>query len=111
MEERDDLITLTDEEGNEVDFIVVDGAEYNGKSYLMMVEADQEENENAEAFLLRVDEEGDEEILVTVDDEEEFNAVAKIFEEQEEECGCDCGCEHDHCEGECHCDHCDCDKQ
>ena len=29
MEERDDVIVLTDEEGNEADFMVIDGVEYN----------------------------------------------------------------------------------
>lgn len=85
MEERDDVITLTDEEGNEVDFMVIDGTEYNGKSYLMLVEADAAEDEESEALLLRIDEDGDEEILVSVDDEEEFNAVAAQFEEQYED--------------------------
>ena len=78
MEERDDVITLTDEEGNEVNFLVVDGTEYNGKTYLMLVEADIADEEGTEAFLLRVEDDGEEDILVTVDDEEEFNAVATV---------------------------------
>ena len=85
MEERDDVITLTDEEGNEVNFLVVDGTEYNGKTYLMLVEADIADEEGTEAFLLRVEDDGEEDILVTVDDEEEFNAVAALFEEQYED--------------------------
>lgn len=85
MEERDDVITLTDEEGNEVDFMVIDGTEYNGKTYLMLVEANSADDEESEALLLRVDEDGEEDILVSVDDEEEFNAVAAQFEEQYED--------------------------
>lgn len=85
MEERDDLITLTDEEGNETDFEVIDGTEYNGKTYLMLIEADAAEEEESEALLLRIDTEDEEEILVSVDDEEEFNAVAALFEEQYED--------------------------
>lgn len=85
MEERDDVITLTDEEGNEVDFMVIDGTEYNGKSYLMLIEANAAEEDESEALLLRVEDDGEEDVLVTVDDEEEFNAVAAQFEEQYEE--------------------------
>ena len=29
--ERDEIITLNDEDGNEINFVVVDGVEYNGK--------------------------------------------------------------------------------
>ena len=85
FEERDDIITLTDEEGNETDFQVIDGAEYNGKTYLMLIEAEAADDDSADAMILRLDEEGGEEILSTVDDEDEFNAVAKLFEEQGEE--------------------------
>ena len=85
FEERDDIITLTDEEGNETDFQVIDGVEYNGKTYLMLIEAEAADDDSADAMILRLDEEGEEEILSTVDDEDEFNAVAKLFEEQGEE--------------------------
>ena len=85
MEEREDVITLTDEEGNEVDFMDIDGTEYNGQTYLMLVEADAADDEESEALLLRVDSDGEEDILVTVDDEEEFNAVAAQFEQQYED--------------------------
>ena len=80
-----EFYTLTDEEGNETDFQVIDGAEYNGKTYLMLIEAEAADDDSADAMILRLDEEGEEEILSTVDDEDEFNAVAKLFEEQGEE--------------------------
>ena len=80
MEERDDVIVLTDEEGNEADFMVIDGVEYNGKTYLMLVSADEADDES-EAIMLRIEEEEGEEILVSVDDEDEFKAVAALFEE------------------------------
>jgi uncharacterized protein YrzB (UPF0473 family) len=85
MEDRDDIITLTDDEGNETEFMVIDGTDYNNKSYLMLVEADAADDEESEAMLLRIDMDGDDEVLVTVDDEEEFNAVAALFEQQYEE--------------------------
>ena len=106
MEEKDNVLTLTDEEGNEVDFVVVNAVEYNGKTYVMLVEADRIEDDEAEALLLRVDDSGDEDVLVTVDDEEEFNAVSAEFERSYEEGdeyelqtgdGCDCGCDCGHC--------------
>ena len=70
MEERDDVIVLTDEEGNEADFMVIDGVEYNGKTYLMLVSADEADDDESEAIMLRIEEEEGEEILVSVDGEE-----------------------------------------
>ena len=109
MEEKDNVLTLTDEEGNEVDFVVVNAVEYNGKTYVMLVEADHIEDDEAEALMLRVDDSGEEDVLVTVDDEEEFNAVSAEFDRSYEEGdeyelqtgdGCGCGCDCDHCHKE-----------
>ena len=87
MEERDDVITLTDEDGNEIDFTVIDGVEYEGKTYLMLIETESEDDEDAEAVMLRLEGEGDDETLVSVDDDDEFEAVAKLFEERADEDG------------------------
>ena len=103
MEERENVLTLTDEEGNEVDFEIINAVEYNQKTYLLLIEADADDEAEAEALMLRVDDDGEDDVLVTVDDEDEFNAVAALFDEQdgeydlmamdgeEHECGCDCG--------------------
>lgn len=109
MEEKENVLTLTDEEGNEVDFVVVNAVEYEGKTYLMLVEADKLEDDEAEALMLRVEDDGDEDVLVTVDDEDEFNAVSAEFEKSYEEGdeyelqtedGCDCGCDCADCKHE-----------
>lgn len=103
MEDKDNVITLTDEEGNEVDFVVVNAIELNGKTYVMLVEADKVDDDEAEALLLRVEDNGDEDILVTVDDEDEFNAVSAAFDKSWDDYelkteddghgdGCGCGC-------------------
>lgn len=105
MEERDDILALTDEEGNEVNFEIIDALEHNAKTYLLLAPADETEDEEMEVIMLRVDDAGEEDVLVTVDDEEEFNAVAALFDAKAEEyelegegcdcdgtCDCDCGC-------------------
>ena len=84
--ERDEIITLTDEDGNKVDYVVVDGVEYNGKDYLALVEEEHYEDETCEFTILRVDETvGDEAILASIEDEEEFNKVLALLEEQLDE--------------------------
>ncbi len=107
MEERDDILTLTDEEGNEVNFEIIDAVENEGKTYVLLVPAEAAEDDEVEVIMLRVEDNGEEDVLVTVDDEDEFNAIAELFDKKAEEyelaaedgCGhegCDCGCDHCH---------------
>lgn len=88
MEENKELdaeiYTLTDEEGNELEFEVIASAELNGKMYFAMVPvADQPEDEDVcEYVILRADKDDDgEDILVTVDDDDEFSDVADYFDD------------------------------
>jgi uncharacterized protein YrzB (UPF0473 family) len=81
--ERDEIITLTDEDGNETDYVVIDGVEYNGKDYLALVEEEHYNDETCEFTILRVDEsENEEAFLATIEDEEEFNRVLELLEEK-----------------------------
>ena len=80
--EKDEIITLTDEDGNEINFVVVYAVEYNGKDYLALVEEEHYEDETCEFTILRVDEtEGDDALLETIEDEDEFNNVLALLED------------------------------
>ncbi len=84
--ERDEIITLTDEDGREINFVVVDGVEYNGKDYLALVEEEHFEDDECEFTILRVDEtEGDDCTLSSIENEDEFNAVLRLLEEKLDE--------------------------
>ncbi len=87
--ENDGILTLTDEDGNTTDFVVIDGVESGGGTlYLALVEKEQMDNEESEYIVLKVVNEGeDEEALVTVDDEDEFNTVIKLFGSESGQCG------------------------
>ncbi len=77
-----DIISLTDEEGNEYEFEHIDTIELNGKMYLAFTEADAEnDDENvSEIIILRLDkDENGEEILASVDDEAELEAAYEAF--------------------------------
>ena len=75
-----DIITLTDDEGNEYEFEHIDTIELNSKMYLAFTEADAPEEGVSEIIILRLDkDENDEEILVTVDDEAELEAAYEAF--------------------------------
>lgn len=84
-----EFFTLTDEEGNEVEFELIGTTEYNGNVYYAMIPADaadqaQESDEGfCEYVILRAEKgEGDDDcLLVTVDDDDEFDDVADLFDD------------------------------
>lgn len=82
------FITLTDDEGNDIELEYVDALEYNGTTYMAffpVLEEGCEESEDEEEYgliLLKSQTENGEELLVTIDDEDELNAVYEQFMEQ-----------------------------
>lgn len=85
--EESEIVTLVDEDGNEHDFEVVEAIEVGDKAYRVLIpqeQTDQEDGEGEEAYIFRVetDEDGDE-ILVTIEDEAEFNRVVTALQELE----------------------------
>ena len=81
------IVSLTDEEGVEHEFEHLDTLELNDKLYLAFVEAGipDDSEEAVELILLRADkDENGEEILSSIDDEEELQAVYEAFLEQDE---------------------------
>ena len=80
----DEIFTLTDEEGNESEFELIASQEIDGVTYVALVPY-VEGNEAAEeqeyvVLKLEADEKG-EDLLVTIDDDDEFEKVAEIFED------------------------------
>ncbi len=74
-----DRVTLTDEEGVERDFDIIGTLQMNGNDYFALVAVDGDEDEYI--ILKSVVEDG-EEVLVTVDDDEEFDRVADAFDDE-----------------------------
>ena len=81
-----DFVTVTDEEGNEFELEHLDTLEYKGNVYMAFVRAVTEEtDEDGEDFgliLLRVIEEDGEELLSTIDDDQELDEVYELFMEE-----------------------------
>ena len=82
------FVTLTDDEGNDIELEYVDALEHNGTTYMAffpVVEEDSEDEENEEVYglvILKSQMENGEEFLVTIDDEEEIDKVYDLFMEQ-----------------------------
>ena len=82
------FVTLTDNEGNDLELEYVDALEHNGTTYMAffpVVEEDSEDEENEEEYglvILKSQMENGEEFLVTIDDEEEIDKAYDLFMEQ-----------------------------
>ena len=84
------FVSLTDEDGNEIELEHLDTIEYNGAVYMAFFpaeeadengEAPENEDEEAGLIILKVVEIDGEEQLATLDDEEELEAVYQQFME------------------------------
>lgn len=80
MEEESGILTLTDEDGQEVDFEYLDCIDYDGKEYLVLMPADQAETQIVILEVEPVDEEN--ENYLSVNDETVLDAVYGIFKER-----------------------------
>ncbi len=82
------FVTLTDDEGNDIELEYVDALEHNGTTYMAffpVIEEDSEDEENEEEYglvILKSQMENGEEFLVTIDDEDEIDKVYDLFMEQ-----------------------------
>ena len=80
QEEETSIITMTDENGQDVDFEYLDCIEYEGKEYLVLIPAEEESNE---IVILEVEPVDDElENCLAVESEEVLNAVYAIFKDR-----------------------------
>ena len=79
-EEEVSILTLTDENGQDVDFEYLDCLEYQGTEYLILSPADDESGETVILEIQPVDEEN--ENYLAVEDEAVLEAVFAIFKEK-----------------------------
>ena len=79
-EEETSVLTLTDENGEDMDFEYLDCIEYEGKEYLVLMPAEEDSNEIVILEIEPVDEEN--ENYLAVESEETLNAVYAIFKDR-----------------------------
>ena len=83
VDEEEGIIELEDEEGNISRFEFVDRLEYNGTTYYALVPAEYDENEGAAEFVVLKETLIDgEEMLATVDDDNEYQSIGEMFLER-----------------------------
>jgi uncharacterized protein YrzB (UPF0473 family) len=114
-EEHDDIVILTDDEGNEVEFLFLDAFELSGRRYAVLVpleeaeaeteiegeaktgpetkaaqpadEADEEDYvEGSEAMIFRLEKDDKgEDVFVEIEDDDEWAEVTAVWEELQDE--------------------------
>ena len=81
-----DIISLMDEEGNETEYEMIDAVELDGQTYVALLPLYENPEdiveEDYQVVILKMVEEDGEEILLTINDEAEFDAVWQAFEDR-----------------------------
>ena len=81
-----DFITITDEDGNDIELELLDVLEHKGQTYMAFFpaveeDADEDDEEYGMVILKSIEENG-EELLSTLDSNEELNEVYDLFMER-----------------------------
>ena len=80
------FVVLTDENGKEIELEHLDTVEYNGQTYMAFIPAEMSVEDAYELIIMKTElEENGEEMLVTLDDEDEEAEMFQIFSERLEE--------------------------
>ncbi len=82
QDEMENIIVLTDDEGNDVEFEWLDTIEMDGKSYVVVLPTEEDAEE---VVILKIEPEDDEDTFVGLDDENEINAVFEAFKKKNKE--------------------------
>lgn len=88
-DERDDVVVLMDENGDEIEFEHLDTIEMNDAEYVVLLPISEDEDEDTEVdevVILKIEHNEDgEDSFITVEDEDELDAVFEEFKLRMEE--------------------------
>lgn len=77
MENESALLTLTDDEGNEIEFELLDVIEYEDEEYIILIENDEDAEEVVILKINAIDDETEE--YVSIEDEETLQTIFDMF--------------------------------
>ena len=79
-----ETLTMTDEDGVEVDFVVIDAIEVDKTKYLLVVAAEDTDLDEPEAAILKeIKSDNDDAYYEFVEDDNEFKKVSVILQDNE----------------------------
>ncbi|MCL2573017.1 MAG: Holliday junction resolvase RuvX [Defluviitaleaceae bacterium] len=79
FDEELETIIMTDEDGNEVEFMIIDEFMHNMINYLIMVKAEDADEDEAEAAIFKQVSAGEEEFIYEEINEEEYNSLEDML--------------------------------
>jgi len=77
-EEEEAVFIVTDEDGTERELVPACTFDHDGSHYVVLIDRNDGE---ADGLILRVEQDGDEIVLENIEDDAEWDAVMKIYEE------------------------------
>lgn len=83
MENRDNILTLRDEDGNEIEFEYLDTINFKNREFIVLLPLDELEDEDGEVVILEMKNfDGDNEEFIPVEDEQLLQDVFEEFKEK-----------------------------
>jgi len=80
FDELDNIVVLTDEDGNDAEFEFLDVVQVDEKDYVILLPVD--EIDKGEVVIFRIEGEGEEESYIGLEDENEAEKVFQAFKEK-----------------------------
>lgn len=80
-----DIMTLQDEDGNDLEVELLDTLEYKNQTYYAFIPVEMNLDESYELIIMKLELDGEEEVLTTLDDEDEYDEMYQIFNERLED--------------------------
>ncbi|MFC5703509.1 DUF1292 domain-containing protein [Cohnella faecalis] len=77
-EHEEAVFVVTDEEGNEHEMVLVYTFETGDRAYAVLLDRNDPEDDGV---IFRIEEDGEDEVLVNIEDDEEWERVMKVYEE------------------------------
>ncbi len=88
MEEEYEILEMEDEDGEVVPFFIIDAIELEDASYFLVIEANEDINydEEVTSYIMKgLGTDGEELILEMLDEGDEYEEIAKLFDEAAEQ--------------------------
>lgn len=86
QDETYEVVTMVEDDGTEQDFFVIDGIDEGDCRYLLLVKAEDFDKDEPEAYIFKeTSVSGDECTYELVDDDDEYNRVAILFQDEDSE--------------------------
>lgn len=78
LNDNPNIVNLIDEDGYETPFEIILTLEAEGKEYAILMPL--EENEDEEALIFRIEKDSEGDVLVAIDNDEEYQIVVDVYE-------------------------------